>query len=460
MKRFFMDRLDAWLHAPNRKPLVLSGARQVGKTWLLKEFGRTRFDAVAYVNFDKDASAQAVFGGDFRLRDALSDLEALCGVRIVPGRTLLFLDEIQLCPDAIRSLKYWREDAPELAVASAGSLIGLALLEGTGWPVGKTHSMTLRPLSFREFLCAVGDEPLSDVVAQGDARRLGLFADRLARRLREYLFVGGMPAAVDAFARTGSHAAARAEQLDILSDYERDFGRHAPKAETPRIRALWRSLPLQLAKEDKRFVSAEVPAPGGGKSRARDFKDAFEWLEAAGVAHRVWNVSKPDLPLDAYRNHVFKLFGVDVGLLAAQSGLAARTILDGSRIFTEFKGALTEQFVQQELRAAADTEPFYWTTADSRTEIDFLVELSGLVVPVEAKAALNLKAKSLKSYRERFAPPLSVRTSLAGLRREPGGLLDLPLFAVSRLPALAAEASTPPHPATPRTTEHAETKLR
>ena len=192
-------------------------------------------------------------------------------------------------------------------------------------------------------------------------------------------------------------------------------------------------------------MSAEVPSAAGGKSRARDLRDAFEWLEAAGVAHRIWNVSKPDLPLEAYRNHVFKLFGVDVGLLAAQSGLAARTILDGSRIFAEFKGALTEQFVQQELRAAADAEPFYWTTADSRTEVDFLVELSGLVVPVEAKAALNLRAKSLKSYRERFAPPLSVRTSLAGLRREPGGLLDLPLYAVSNLPALAAaEAAAQP----------------
>jgi len=441
MKRFFLERLDDWLKEPNRKPLVLNGARQVGKTWLLKEFGRTRFDSVAYVNFDKNASAKALFGGEFRRKDMLSDLETFCGTRIVPGRTLVFFDEIQLCPDAIRSLKYWQEEAPDHVVVSAGSLIGLALLEGTGWPVGKTRSMTLRPLSFREFLCAVGEEPLSDLVAEGDARRFDAFSERLVRRLKEYLCVGGMPAAVAAFAETGSHAAARAQQRDILSDYARDFGKHAPKALVPRIRALWKSLPLQLAKEDKRFVSAEVPVPGGGKSRARDLRDAFEWLEAAGVAHRVWNVSKPDVPLDAYRNHVFKLFGVDVGLLAAQSGLAARTILDGSRVFTEFKGALTEQFVQQELRAAADAEPFYWTTPDSRTEVDFLVELSGLVVPVEAKAACNLRAKSLKSYRERFAPPLSVRTSLAGLRREADGLVNLPLFAVSRLPALAAETA-------------------
>ena len=440
MKRFFMDRLDDWLRETNRKPLVLSGARQVGKTWLLKEFGRTRFDSVAYVNFDKNASAKALFHGEFRRKEMLSDLETFCGIRIVPGRTLVFFDEIQLCPEAIHSLKYWQEEAPDHVVVSAGSLIGLALLEGTGWPVGKTRSMTLRPLSFREFLCAVGEELLSDLVKEGDARRLEAFSERLVRLLKHYLCIGGMPAAVAAFAASGSHADARRQQRDILSDYDRDFGKHAPKVLVPRIRALWKSLPLQLAKEDKRFVSTEVPASDGGKSRARDLRDAFEWLEAAGVAHRVWNVSKPSVPLDAYRNHVFKLFGVDVGLLAALSGLAPRTILEGSRVFTEFKGALTEQFVQQELRAAADIEPFYWTTPDSRTEIDFLVELSGLVVPIEAKAACNLRAKSLKSYRERFAPPLSVRTSLAGLRREPDGLLNLPLFAIGNLPDIAAKS--------------------
>lgn len=447
MKRFFMDRLDEWLRGANRKPLVLNGARQVGKTWLLKEFGRTRFESLAYVNFEKTPAAAAIFRNGFRLRDALADIEALCGTRVEPRRTLLFFDEIQLCPDAIRSLKYWQEDAPDLVVVSAGSLIGLALLEGTGWPVGKTRSMTLRPLSFREFLCAVGDEPLSDLVAEGDARRFALFSERLVRRLKEYLCVGGMPSAVATFAETGSFADARRHQRDILSDYERDFAKHAPATLVPRLRALWKSLPRQLAKEDKRFVSSEVPAADGGKSKSRDLRDAFEWLEAAGVAHRVWNVSRPGLPLDAYRNHVFKFFGVDVGLLAAQSRLEPRTILEDDAIFTQFKGALTEQYVQQELRAAADAEPFYWTTPDSRTEIDFLVELSGLVVPVEAKAALNLHAKSLKSYRTRFSPPLSVRTSLAPLHRGEGGLLDLPLFAIGNLPAVAdACAAEAPRP--------------
>ena len=434
-----MDQLDEWLRGPNRKPLVLSGARQVGKTWLLKEFGRTRFDSVAYVNFDKSEAAKAVFQGEFRLHDALTDLEALSGTRIMPGKTLLILDEIQLCPAAIRSLKYWREEAPEHVVAAAGSLIGLSLLEGSGWPVGATHSMTLRPLSFREFLCAVGEEPLSEAVAVGDARRFNLLSARLTRRLKEYLCVGGMPAVVRTFAETGSFSEAQSEQADILADYDRDFGKHAPKGLIPRIRALWKSLPRQLAREDKRFVCSEVPSANGGKSKSRDLHDAFEWLEAAGVAHRVWNVTKPGLPLDSYRNHVFKLFGVDVGLLATQSGLEPRTILEGDAIFTQFKGALTEQFAQQELRATADAEPFYWTTPDSRTEIDFLVALSGLVIPIEAKAALNLRAKSLKSYRDRFSPVLSVRTSLASFHQEDSGLLDLPLYAIGNLPVIARE---------------------
>ena len=439
MKRFFMDRLDEWLRGSNRKPLVLSGARQVGKTWLLKEFGRTRFESLAYVNFEIRPEARALFRDGFRLRDAITDIEAICGTRVAPERTLVFLDEIQLCPDAIRSLKYWQEDAPDYVVVSAGLLIGLTLLEGTGWPVGKTRSMTLRPLSCREFLCAAGDDPRAAVLPDGGARRFAVFRDRLIRRLKEYLCVGGMPAAVATFAETGSFAAARAEQKDILSDYERDFAKHAPPSLVARLRALWKSLPRQLAKEDKRFVSTEVPAADGGKSKSRDLRDAFEWLEAAGVAHRVWNVSRPGLPLDAYRNHVFKFFGVDVGLLAAQSRLEPKTILDGDAVFTQFKGALTEQYVQQELRAAADAEPFYWTTPDSRTEIDFLFELSGLVIPVEAKAALNLRAKSLKSYIDRFSPPLSVRTSLAPPNGGEGALLDLPLFAIGNLPAVAAE---------------------
>lgn len=429
MRRFLMAKLEKWHEKTNRKPLVLSGARQVGKTWLLNEFGRTHFGNVAYVNFDKTEAAKELFGGGFDFKGIIAGLQAVCNVEIKPHDTLIVFDEIQTCPSALKLLKYWQEDFPEYCVAAAGSLIGLALMEGTGYPVGKTDSMTLYPMCFREFLEATGEERLSELVASGDGKLWNAFHDTLSRRLKDYLLVGGMPAAVAAFAANRSYAAAREVQNGILSDYDRDFGKHAPKVQIPRIRAIWRSLPAQLAKEDKRFVSAEVPSEDGSKSRARDLRDPFEWLEAAGVAYRVWNVSKPSLPLDSYRNHIFKLFGVDVGLLGAQSRIAPETVVDGSRIFTEFKGAMSEQYVQQEIRAVADVVPYFWTSPDSRCEIDFLSESAGAVVPIEAKAEVNLRAKSLKAFRERFSSPLSVRTSLAPWRPQEG-LLNVPLYAI------------------------------
>ena len=435
MKRFFIEKLKDWKSKVNRKPLVLSGARQVGKTWLLKEFGRIAFKNTAYVNFDKNEELKAVFENGFDFKDIISAIQAVCNVDIVPSETLIIFDEIQLCPNALRSLKYWQEDYPQYHIAAAGSLIGLSLMEGSGYPVGKTNSMTLYPMSFSEFLTASGDEKLSDLIVSGNAAVINVFHDTLSRRLKEYLFVGGMPAAVSAFVQNRSFAAARSEQMEILSDYGRDFGKHAPKEMLPRIRALWRSLPAQLAKEDKRFVAADVIGENGNKMRSRDLKDPFEWLEAAGIAYRVWNVTKPNVPLDSYRNHLFKFFGVDVGLLCALSDLDAKSVVDGNRIFTEFKGALTEQFVQQELRAASALEPFFWSAPRSQAEIDFLVEADGMIVPIEVKAERNLKAKSLQVFRQKFQPALSVRTSLAEYEPQEG-LLNLPLYAIGTFRSL------------------------
>jgi predicted AAA+ superfamily ATPase len=435
MKRFFIEKLKDWKSKVNRKPLVLSGARQVGKTWLLKEFGRIAFKNTAYVNFDKNEELKAVFEGGFDFKVIISAIQAVCNVDIVPSETLIIFDEIQLCPNALRSLKYWQEDYPQYHIAAAGSLIGLSLMEGSGYPVGKTNSMTLYPMSFSEFLTASGDEKLSDLIVSGNAAVINVFHDTLSRRLKEYLFVGGMPAAVSAFVQNRSFAAARSEQMEILSDYGRDFGKHAPKEMLPRIRALWRSLPAQLAKEDKRFVAADVIGENGNKMRSRDLKDPFEWLEAAGIAYRVWNVTKPNVPLDSYRNHLFKFFGVDVGLLCAHSSLDVKSVVDGNRIFTEFKGALTEQFVQQELRAASALEPFFWSAPRSQAEIDFLVEADGMIVPIEVKAERNLKAKSLQVFRQKFQPALSVRTSLAEYEPQ-DGLLNLPLYAIGTFRSL------------------------
>lgn len=399
----------------------------MGKTWLLKAFGNAQFKRLAYVNFDRNEPLKALFSGKFDLKKLLAGLQIESGVQITPRDTLIVLDEIQECGDALSSLKYWAEDAPEYVVAAAGSLVGLSVLAGTGYPVGKTDSLTLYPMSFREFLLANGEEMLEAAVAVQETAIEATFAEKLEYWLKLYYVVGGMPKAVEAFVKTQSVDAARKIQKGILTDYDRDFAKHAPKVQLPRIRAIWRSLPVQLAKEDKRFVAAEVTVRTDIKTRARDLKDPFEWLEAAGLVYRVWNVSKPNVPLTAYQNHMFKLYGLDVGLLSAQSGLAPQVVLDGSRVFVEYKGALTEQFVQQEMRATWNVLPFTWAPADSTAEVDFLIELDGEVVPIDVKAERNLKAKSLGIYRAKFSPKRAIRTSLAS-RKSENGLEDIPLY--------------------------------
>lgn len=430
MRRFFIEKLEKWFEKANRKPLVLSGARQVGKTWLLQEFGRTHYKKVAYVNFDKNEPLKQVFKGACDFNRILMGLQADSGVLITPNDTLVILDEIQECGDALSALKYWQEKNNDYHVAAAGSLVGLALQSGTGYPVGKTNSMTLYPMSFGEFLVANGEEQLWKVVSDGCSDLVNAYEEKLEGLLKVYYLVGGMPAAVEAFVRTKSIDAAREEQAEILSDYDRDFAKHAPKIQVPRIRAIWKSLPAQLAKADKRFIAGDVDDGKGGSARSRDLKDPFVWLESAGLVYRVWSVSTVNVPLASYESHVFKLYGLDVGLLALQSGLSPRSVLEPKEeFFKEFKGALTEQYVQQELRAMHGMVPHYWSTEDSRTEVDFLVEVDGCVIPVEAKAERNLRAKSLKSYREKWHPAFVVRTSLAGMR-EDGEVRNIPLFAI------------------------------
>ena len=431
MKRFALEKLQKWRQRTDRKPLVLTGARQVGKTWLLKEFGRAEFRNLAYVAFDGNPAIRDFFKAGYSdVTRLVTGIQADTGVAVTPHDTLIVLDEIQLCPEALTSLKYWQENAPEYAVVAAGSLLGLELQEGTGYPVGKTQSLQLYPISFGEFLCALGEEKLWELVCSGDRAMLGAFAGRMKEMLCLYFYVGGMPAPVDAFAKSRNPADARQVQSQILIDYDRDFAKHVPKNQLPRIRALWRSLPKHLAKEDKRFVAKEVE----GVKQARDLRDPFMWLEGAGLGYRVWNVTKPNIPLAAYQNHLFKFFGVDVGLLAAQSDIPARAILEGDKMFSEFNGALTEQYVQQELRAACSMSPYFWSRPDSQAEIDFLVECESGIVPIEAKARCNLKAKSLSLFRSKFNPNLAIRTSLADYRRS-GDLVDLPLYALATLPA-------------------------
>ena len=433
-----MADLVRWKEQKGRQPLLLLGARQVGKTWLMKEFGAQHFAKVAYARFDRSEALRRAFAGEPDIPRLLTALSTATGTTITPGDTLLIFDEVQECPAALTSLKYFCEEAPEYPIIAAGSLLGVESHAGTGFPIGKVDIRMLYPLSFGEFLRANGAGNLADIMERQDWEMTGIFSERLEELLRYYYFVGGMPAAVNTFIETHNPAAVRRVQQNLLLAYQQDFSKHCPAALAAKLALLWDAVPEQLAKENKRFIYSAVQK----NLRQKDLEDAMNWLQRAGLIYRTPRISKPALPLSAYRDGAMKIFFLDVGLLAAKSGLDAETILLGNRIFQEFKGALAEQYVQQELRAATGTETCYWATEDSRTEVDFLIQHRMSVIPVEVKAERNLKAKSLKAYCERYRPAVAVRCSMSGYHAQsiphPGEtdsytLIDLPLYAVSQL---------------------------
>lgn len=447
MQRKALIKLMEWreMSPPRRKPMLLLGARQVGKTWLMREFGARAFERVAYIRFDRNATMRRVFeedGADIPL--LLSHLQAEVGFKLEAGRTLLILDEIQECPAALTALKYFCEDVPELHVMAAGSLLGVRQHEGTGFPVGKVNSLMLYPMSFTEFLRAVGKEGLAELTEAGDWRALAPFHERLSELLRLYYFVGGMPEAVLRYVETEDFLLVREVQRELVFNYEQDFSKHAPKTVAAKIAQIWDSVPTQLAKENKRFLYGDVKKGW----RAKDLEDAMDWLLRAGLIYHCHRITKPALPVASYRDGAFKVFFADVGLLGAKSGLDASVLIQGNRIFQEFKGALAEQYVQQQLRAECGLSPVYWLSESSRTELDFLFQSAMAVVPVEVKAELNTQAKSLKAYCAKFSPPVAVRTSMHEYHTQPlslpdGGstqLIDLPLYAVCRIAAECAAA--------------------
>ena len=427
-----MARLEAWRLSARRKPLLLEGPRQTGKTWLLREFGRQEYQATAYLDFEKTPTLQTIFDGDFDPVRIVRQLEIATGTQITPGQTLIVLDEIQACPRALESLKYFNEQANEYHIACAGSLLGVALHEQSSFPVGKVNFIAVNPLSFAEFLHATGQQSLAEALAQPDWQLLAPFHDQLTSRLRDYLFTGGMPEVVDSFAATQDYAQAREIQQEILQAYDRDFSKHAPADQVPRIRAVWQSIPGQLAKEQRRFAYGQL-GPG---ARSRTHLAAIEWLVQAGVVIQVKRVSVPRLPLSAYADTTaFKLYLADVGLLGALAGLSASAVIDGNRLFTEFRGSLSEQYAAMQLRMAFGTEPYYWTNGGGTAEVDFVVQRERDVVPIEVKASRNLKSQSLRVYQNKYAPELAVRSSLAPYAKQ-GNLVDLPLYALAELPQL------------------------
>jgi len=426
MERTLYRKLLDWKEAPDRQPLVLHGARQVGKTWLLKEFGRTQFESCVYVNCDREPFASTLFA-DYDLGRILLAIEARKGVPVRPGRTLLVLDEIQEAPRGLGALKYFCEDMPQLHVAAAGSLLGITLHAGTSYPVGKVDEMTLRPLSFPEFLRGTGETGLADAVESGDPAVLDSLRADLTERLRRYFFVGGMPAPALAFAEGRGLEAVRSRQRAILSHYLQDISKHAPERESPRIHQVWQSIVPQLSRESKRFVYGAVK-PGG---RAKEFELAIQWLVDAGIVHRVPRVTKPGLPLSFHEDFgAFKLYPLDVGLMGALANAPAGAILDGDAGFTEFKGAFAEAYILAELLSGGERSPFYFSSSDSEVEIDFLVQRGAEVVPIEVKAGENLRSKSLRTFVERHAGLKGVRFSLSP-HRDQGWMENIPLYAAN-----------------------------
>jgi hypothetical protein len=429
MYRSKLADLIAWKNSPDRKPLIIRGARQTGKTWLMKEFGEKHYAQTVYINFEKSKRLAGLFADDFDIARIIVALQAESGLTITPEDTLLVFDEIQAVPEAITALKYFHEDGPGYHVIAAGSLLGLAIHEGVSFPVGKVALMDLTPMTFTEFLEAAGESALVEMLHSEDWKLITVFKTKYIERLRQYYFVGGMPEAVAQFARDQDYKKVREIQKQILDTYELDFSKHAPEDIIPRIRMLWNSVPSQLARENRKFIYGAVREG----SRAKDYQMALSWLIDCRQVHKVCRVSKPAMPLKAYEeSNAFKLFLVDIGLLAAMGDLDARTLLEGHAVFSEFKGALTEQYVHQQLAANEAFSVYYWSAERSSAEVDFILQYKNMIVPVEVKAEENLHSKSLRAFRDKFSPFVSVRTSMSDYRREEW-LINLPLYALSEI---------------------------
>ena len=429
MKRKLLNNLIEWKNDKNHKPLVLEGARQVGKTWLMKEFGRTQYKKVAYINFDRNEKMCKVFETDLDTNRLITAIELDVEFKITPEDTLIIFDEIQECPRAITSLKYFNEDAPQYDIIAAGSLLGVAHHFGTGFPVGKVEFLRLYPLSFTEFLDAMGKEQFVELIEKQDFEMIKLFNTKFEDLLKQYTYIGGMPEVVQDFVDNKDFKKVRTIQKRILSSYEKDFSKHIPANTVEKVRMLWNSVPTQLAKDNKKFIYNAIKKG----ARAKEFETALTWLKDAGLIYQVYKITKPGLPIGAYEDlDSFKLFILDVGLLGALVNLDAKTILDRYEIFQEFKGAMAEQYVLQQFKTIKDLPVYYWTNETSRSEVDFVIQINSKVVPVEVKAATNLKARSLKIYMEQFKPEIALRTSLADYKKI-DNLVDLPLYTIEKI---------------------------
>ncbi|MCW3806788.1 ATP-binding protein [Plebeiibacterium marinum] len=429
MERTAINNLYDWKKNENRKPLIIRGARQVGKTWLMKEFGRKEYAQTAYVNFESSKILKDLFSEDYNITRIVNAIQIETGVQINANDTLIILDEIQEAKGGIASLKYFYENTPEYHIIAAGSLLGVSLHQHTSFPVGKVDFLDLYPLSFPEYLKALNQEPLLKLIESQDWGLIRNFKTKFTELLRQYYFTGGMPEVVLSFKQNMDYTEVRKIQKNILLAYEQDFSKHAPVEIVPRIRMLWNSTLAQLAKENKKFIYSAIKKG----ARAKDFELPLSWLTDSGLIYKVNRINKAGMPLKAYEDmNAFKIFIVDVGLLAAIGNLDVKTLLDGNSIFEEFNGALTEQFVLQQLKTIPDIPIYYWSAEKANAEIDFVIQHLNKIVPIEVKAAENLQAKSLKSFKQRFPESVAIRTSMSDFRKE-DWLTNTPLYAINYL---------------------------
>lgn len=429
MNRFAMEQLIQWKMRKDRKPLILRGARQTGKTWLLKEFGKTAFSETVYINFENDRYLQNLFSENYDVQRIITTIELNYGKKINSENTLIIFDEIQAAKGGLTSLKYFCEDAPQYAIVAAGSLLGIALHSGLSFPVGKVSFLDLAPLSFFEFLYAAKKEMLCEAICNRQWDVLTPFHEELLTLLRNYLFVGGMPEVVKNWVETNDFFEVREIQREILRSFAADFSKHAPKEQVPRLNMVWDSLPAQLSKENKKFVYGIIREG----ARAKDFEIAIQWLCDCGLVLKSHRLKEPRMPLKSYQDtHVFKLFMLDVGLLGASVGLDTKTLIDGNRIFTEFKGAMAEQFVMQELCTITPDYLGYWTNERSTSEVDFILQKEGLITPIEVKSGENLRSRSFTLFCENFKPNRAVKTSMLPYR-DNEKILNIPLYGIATI---------------------------
>lgn len=431
MNRQAFKYLIEWKNKKDRKPLILQGARQVGKTWLMKEFGKTQYKNVAYVNFDniKNKNLTNIFFADYNIDRIIESLSIETKTKIVPNDTLIILDEIQECPKALTSLKYFYENAPQYNIVCAGSLLGIILHQETSFPVGKVDFLNVYPLSFFEFLEAIGEKRFVDLITSLNFDSVKIFKDEYIRLLKVYFYTGGMPEVVSNYVKNKDFKEVRNIQNTILQTYEKDFSKHLPVSLISKTRMLWNNIPAQFAKENKKFIYGIIKHG----ARAKEYENSLFWLKDCGLIYEVYRISKPAIPVKSYIDtNSFKLFLVDIGLLCALSDIDAEIMLDNDSVFEEFTGSLTEQYVLQQLKVTDNKNLYYWSADRGTAEIDFLIQYKNNVVPIEVKATTNLKSKSLKVYTEKFQPNVSVRTSLADYKKT-DILYDIPLYMIENL---------------------------